>query len=383
MPHLLDAVMARGWADFGALPFGDPDALALAVIAYLEVGDGCKTAAGLSLRETSRGIPADSHGRYSTLLRAMAASRRYADIRICHYANVFSQEEHMQFAAFCCDVPGVGRVIYFRGTDATIAGWHEDFAMLYESPVHSQTAALLYLQEASLDTDGPLLLTGHSKGGNLSSYAAAHAEPLIQNRILCAWSFDGPGLDEATVASAGYRNIRPRMRSILPEASFIGLLLGYNTDYLVVRSDGAGMRQHDPFTWLTKDGELDYTGETTFYSRVIDRTMHDCLDRMEPGSRRAIVDKVFGIVESSGARTLPELKTKLLTALPLILLGGETRMDDGMRDTLSDQMRSAVTFGAANAASEAVGSLITRALRRLTGDRGDDSSDDLPAKRPQ
>lgn len=372
MPHLLDAVMARGWADFGALPFGDPDALALAAIAYLEVGDACKTVHGLSLHEAAKDVPPRSHGQYSSLLHAMADTRRYGDIRICNYANVFSQEEHMQFAAFCCDVPGVGRVICYRGTDATIAGWHEDFAMLYESPVRSQTAALMYLQQASLNNTGPLLLTGHSKGGNLSAYAASHAEPLIQNRILCAWSFDGPGLDAATVASPAYRRIQPRLRSILPEASFIGLLLGYNTDYLVVRSDGAGMRQHDPFTWLTSEGELDFTGETTFYSRVIDRTMHDCLDRMAPESRQAIVDKVFGIVETSGARTTAELKNKLLASLPLILLSGETRMDGGMWDTMADQVRSAVTYGTANAAAEAVGSLIDRALRRLTGDRGGD-----------
>ena len=63
-------------------------------------------------------------------------------------------------------------------------------------PVPAQQEAVAYVTRAAAAFDGELLLGGHSKGGHLALYAAAHAAPEVQARISRVYSFDGPGVDE-------------------------------------------------------------------------------------------------------------------------------------------------------------------------------------------
>ncbi|MBQ6173355.1 MAG: DUF2974 domain-containing protein [Clostridia bacterium] len=362
MGHLPDAVAARGRLSFDELAFGDVDALALAMIVYPDVGDACAGAPAATLRDLAAAVSGERYKLHTELLRLMAEAPRYAGVRVGYAVSVLSEEDHLQFAAFCCDIAGIGRVLCYRGTDGTLAGWHEDFAMCYECPVSAQIAALLYLEEAARGTDAPLYLTGHSKGGNLSAYAAACASPALQERIVRAWSFDGPGFDPDTAAGEGCARILSRLRSVLPEASVIGLLLGCQPGYAVVRSDAAGLRQHDPFTWRTEGTELEYTGETSFSSRIAEQTVREGLSRLSPEERRRIVDRLFEIAEASGAHTTAELRGKLLTEIPRLLLSGDVRIGSDIRGP----MARAVSAGAASAAQTYVGGLFARAVRALS-----------------
>ena len=123
----------------------------------------------------------------------------------------------------------------YKRQDNTLVGWREDFHMSFETPVPAQVEALAYLRRQAERTERPLRVAGHSKGGNLAAYAAAHLPPEIQRRILSVCSFDGPGLDEDTMNSPGYERIRPVLHSVLPQSSIVGLLMHYHPDYLVVR----------------------------------------------------------------------------------------------------------------------------------------------------
>ena len=94
-----------------------------------------------------------------------------------------------------------------------------------------------------------MYLTGHSKGGNLAVYAAAKAERTVQDRLLMVFSFDGPGLDDETIASEGYRHVEPLIRSYVPSDSIVGMLMNYYPKYCVVQSNSFSILQHDPFNW--------------------------------------------------------------------------------------------------------------------------------------
>ena len=335
MGNLLDAVAWRGGTSLEELPLSDVDALCLAELSYAGVWQEAAGQGRIALREAARlhgapdGPPDSLPARYHRLFQAMAETRRFGDIVACHYVSVLDGEIGMQFAAVCFDLPGGDRAISFRGTDSTLVGWREDFAMAYASPVPSQVAAAHYLARVGKGAER-LILTGHSKGGNLAAFAAVHAPEEMQDRITAVWSFDSPGLDEATLSSGGTGRIRKRMHSVVPEASLIGLLLEQTSRPTVVRSTGSGLYQHDPFTWqLEPPGVWDEADRISLLSRVAEKGLQETIGRVGPAQRKAIIEKVFRLVEASGATTTAELRAKLKPAALLAQLT-DFSLEDGI-----------------------------------------------------
>mgnify|MGYP004473712411 CR=1 FL=1 len=77
---------------------------------------------------------------------AAAMNPRYRAVRVVRYQSVFDADRAAQFSAttFACD----GSVfVAFRGTDASLVGWREDFNLALESPVPSQALGLAFATE--------------------------------------------------------------------------------------------------------------------------------------------------------------------------------------------------------------------------------------------
>ena len=308
MPNIMDYLAWRGDIALDYSPFGDVDSLVLASLSYLNY----PTEPTL-IRDLGVHVPAVDKNQFAfvhecrALLSAAAMTERFAGVRMHHPIAVTDQDRDMQFAAVTFDLPDGTHYVAFRGTDSTIVGWREDFNMAFESPVPAQSAAVKYLNEVAAMTAGPLTLGGHSKGGNLAVYAAAHADPMLQSRIRDIYSFDGPGLDDVTVASAGYANIARRIRSFVPQQSVVGLLLAYHPEYTVVKSDGISLLQHDTFTWQVLGTDFIAVTELDVSSQLVDSTVHAWLSKVSPEKRRVFVNTIFDILEATGANTVKEL----------------------------------------------------------------------------
>ena len=67
------------------------------------------------------------------LLTALVASPRFREIRVKGYLQQSDRSTEKQFAAMTFDLPDGSSYIAFRGTDATIVGWKEDFNMAFRS----------------------------------------------------------------------------------------------------------------------------------------------------------------------------------------------------------------------------------------------------------
>ena len=66
-------------------------------------------------------------------------------------------------------------MVVFRGTDDTLIGWKEDFHMTYMDHVPAQKRAASYLHHVMKEfPKGRFLVAGHSKGGNLATYACSY-----------------------------------------------------------------------------------------------------------------------------------------------------------------------------------------------------------------
>ena len=325
MYDLFDYLTWRGDLTLRQVPFGDLDALALSGICYLKLPAACKTTAGLTLAEAAESLSLPENTTRPLdctrvrLLQAMAGRPRYASLRLNLYVDILDPGQQIQFSALCCDLPDGRRAVCFRGTDATLVGWRENFSMSYGT-VPAQVTAAAYLAAVSRIQEKDLLLMGHSKGGNLACYAAATAEPSLRRRIRRIWSFDGPGLADEIRESTGGRAIQPLLRAYIPQSSIIGLLMGQPAHYTVVVSSASGLAQHDAFTWsLLPPDRFETAAATTFSSQVVDRSLHEFLKHAAPEQRRQFVDAVFQVLESTGATTTAEMKTALVRDLPKVI----------------------------------------------------------------
>ncbi|MBQ8654792.1 MAG: DUF2974 domain-containing protein [Clostridia bacterium] len=326
MASIMDYILWRGDLPLRVSPLSPADMLILSQLAYTDPGPEARSSEGAVLREllfpaSAPGTPADS---WLELARSAAASLRYGSMRLHDYVNVVDPERDIQFSAVTASLPDGRSCVCFRGTDNTLVGWREDFTMAFESPVPAQMEALTYLERISLRTGGGILLTGHSKGGNLAVYAAARASAAAQAQIQSVYTFDGPGVDDETFLSDGYRRIGSRIHSFIPQSSVIGLLLAYHPDYTVVRSGAEGFRQHDAFTWQLIGPRFEELSEVDAGSRLINETVHEWLRTVSPQQRRTFVNTLFDVLEASGASTLRDLKAdRVRSALGMIAAGRE------------------------------------------------------------
>ena len=109
------------------------------------------------------------------LYAAIGVNPRFACVRVDASDEHFSEEQQMQFAAVTMLLPGGTLAVAFRGTDDSLVGWKEDFNMAFRYPVPAQHAACEYVCAVARLWRGPMVLLGHSKGGNLAVYAAMNA----------------------------------------------------------------------------------------------------------------------------------------------------------------------------------------------------------------
>jgi len=313
MANMMDYLSWRGDLPLSAAPWNDVDSLILSCMSYVNLPAALLPAPLASLPVQLPAIHEQERlteffDRCRELFDAAARQMRFGELVLHSFVNEVSSQEDIQFSAVTADLPDGTRFVAFRGTDQTIVGWREDFTMAFESPVPAQTAALAYLERAA-EAGKPLRIGGHSKGGNLACYAAAHASERARALIDSICSFDGPGLDDATVVSDGYARIRGRIRSYIPQSSVIGLLLAYHEDYTVVRANAIGLAQHDAFTWQLLGTTFIEVGEVDRASQVVDQAVHAWLTQVSHAQRRIFIDTLFDILEATNATTFKDLTT--------------------------------------------------------------------------
>lgn len=254
------------------------------------------------------------------LLQAMAASPRFRDIAVGGFVldiDGADPEHPKQFAAVTLLLDDGTAYLAFRGTDATFVGWREDFDMTFTRPVPAQREALAYLGRAARELPGvPLVLGGHSKGGNLAVYAAAEASEEVQARIVRVFSHDGPGFDAKFLASAGFGAIAGRVDKTLPQSSVVGMMLENQEDYSVVRSTSVGIFQHDPFSWVVDGRAFVEVERLSAGARHVDAALNSWIAGRTPEERDRFTAELFGLLDSTRAQTMAEAREQWRTSLP-------------------------------------------------------------------
>ena len=317
--NVFDYLKWRGDIPLSVSPFNEVDNLILAELAYADFGGivpengtavPLETVHAEYFRRHSREAILSSGSctaRAPLLMDEMCRGTRFADTRLAFYRSESNTEADMQFGAVTFLLSDGTAYAAFRGTDGTLVGWKEDFNLSYLSGTEGQQKAAEYLSAAGKALDCPLRIGGHSKGGNLAVYAAASCDETVQRRITAVYSNDGPGFRPEFVEGEGYRRILPRVISIVPESSVIGMLMESLTEPKVIRSAASGMLQHDGFTWETERDRF-APGELSETSRLVSRTLAGWLERTDDESRKAITETVFSLLEATGEDTFSGIR---------------------------------------------------------------------------
>ena len=353
MPNMMDYLTWRGDLSLQAAPWCLVDSLILASLSYNPFGQTIAGPEGMTLRDCAPLLGLEKmtgslyFQQWRALLLTMAETERFGSMRLHNGVDLVDPARGMQFAALTAELSDGSCLIAFRGTDSTLVGWREDFNMSFESPVPAQTEATAYLTACAAQTSRPLRVVGHSKGGNLAAYAAAHAPAEVQQRLLCVCSFDGPGLDDATMSSEGYARIRPVLSSVLPQSSVVGLLMNYHTDYHVVKSTAVSLFQHDAFTWQLQGPRFVELQQVDAGSRIMDETVHDWLAQATPAQRKTFVDAMFEILSSAHVDTIQEMRSEKFRSA-LAMLQATWDMDPEMRRMFNHLLGEFFRLGAGN-----------------------------------
>ena len=267
---------------------------------------------------------------------AVAANPRFSDVEMSAYCEQFDGGAQTQFAAVTFRLPSGTLVVAFRGTDDSLVGWKEDFNMSFETEVPAQRDAVAYAQHVAKAIDLPLIVGGHSKGGNLAAYAGMFVDEATRARIQTVYNFDGPGFNEATISSEEFGKVDMRIRTFVPQSSMIGILMWHREPFTIVRSNGVGVFQHDAYTWQIMGGDFIKLSERTGHSHFADDTIKRWLEELKPDMRRQAIDGIYAVLSASNGMNVSDLFEARNTMSVLKAAGA---MDEKTRSAVLEAFR--------------------------------------------
>ncbi len=341
MYNITDYIKWRGDLSFNEAPFNEVDNLIFTQLSYLDFS-------GIVSQEINNRITlAEAWKKYVllerkpegiilpdelyTMFEEMAKSRRFSELNISAYISKIDELSEKQFAAISLSFE---KNIYvsFRGTDDNLVGWKEDFNMAFMETVPAQAEAALYLNKVMKKTfNKPVYVGGHSKGGNLSVYAAMHCDKRYKRRIKKVYTNDGPGFLEKIIKSKEYAEISGRIVSIVPEGSVVGQLLSHGKpDDIIVKNESSVLKQHNPFTWSVMGSKFVRAEKLSEQSIAADTVIKSWLSKLDDAERESFADAIYEFFKVSDAKCLKDIfEDKIGFLKSLGKLSKESKKDIG------------------------------------------------------
>jgi len=335
MSNIYDYIEKNCDSLFSEEPFCEVDALVFAWLSYYEienlqnVGYNCINLTLQELVMASQKIlgKIKEPGRLGKLvsastgawvLKKVAKKKRYKHVRIADFKTVNNFENNTQFSVTSYALDTGMEVVAFRGTDTSVAGWKEDCMISYSSEVPSQKLAVEYLESRAGKTD--LVITGHSKGGNLAIYSAAKCKKSVLKNIVDIYNFDGPGFCFDIKEAENYSAIADHIHSYIPGSSIVGMLLKHMDDYTIVASSSAGILQHYAIYWQIENRTFVTQEGRNISSRSADIAFQAWLNELSFEDRKKFVETIFAIFEGAGVEYFDDITSEGFSVMKSIFL---------------------------------------------------------------
>ena len=311
--NVIDYLKINGHKSFSKLPFNEIDALVLAQLSYLEYNrihtsfmDIIDTE-NLNSYETSILLSKREFGDCENdekLIREFLNSKRYHGVKLAHYIKDHSNKRFSAitflFDDFIC--------ISYMGTDDSVVGWKEDFSMSYLSVIPSQSEGKKYLEKISKIYDKPIILTGHSKGGNVAVYSYLNIDEYIQKRIVKVYSYDAPGFSKEFIDLNAIKNRKDVIDIYIPESSIIGLIMYQIDDYKIISSNKIFVFQHNIYNWRVDEIGFIYKDSLTKNSQAFSLSNKEWLENFSNEEKKMFFESIFSLFEDNEIVSILELK---------------------------------------------------------------------------
>ena len=351
MANIEDYLKWRGDLSFKVNPFNEVDNLILSELAYLNLeGIADKkikmkdAIEGYFKKYTEKEILKEFALSTNPInfYRQLQNSTRFGNLNIIKFVNEMSKSESKQFSALIVEMDLNTIYIAFKGTDKYLIGWKEDFNLSYMDAVPSQISALSFINDHVKFKHRKIYIGGHSKGGNLAVYAATFCKKNIQKRIKAVYNNDGPGFLDEFIALPNYQTILPKITTILPETSIIGMLLTHKGQYKVVKSNTVGIWQHDALSWQVNKDHFITIEKVDETSNKIQQTIADWLQKIGKKEREEFINTLFDLLDKNKIETVEDLIKLKLRKIPG-LLKEFTKLNEKQRKLMMDLLKDLMT----------------------------------------
>lgn len=320
MANITDYMIWRGDLTMRQDGFNEVDNLILSQLSYVDfknIVPGIGNTKSISLKDASRIFfsvydkeeimaQVSLTKKSALVLEKTAKCDRFANLQLSKYVNKINYSENKQFSAISMELDDGTVYVAYRGTDDTIVGWKEDFYMSFMSPVPAQIEAVKYLEDTVGGSEKRFRIGGHSKGGNLAVYAAVKCSPAIKDRIIEVYNNDGPGFDREMIDSEEYRQMRTKIRTIVPQSSVVGMLLEHEEEYAVIKSNQNGIRQHDALSWEVLGKQFFYVDNLSRESKFFDESLKAWVNKLEKSHREQFVESLFNVLDELGVKNVAD-----------------------------------------------------------------------------
>ncbi|AND79513.1 Mbeg1-like protein [Streptococcus pantholopis] len=245
------------------------------------------------------------------LFKLMLSGKRFVDLCLEFYVNDISTEFEKQFSAMVFKLPQIEyKQLVFRGTDDSMIGWKEDFKLTYMREIPAHRSAIVYLTKALAALPGPVIVSGHSKGGNLAVYASTYVKAELQKKIAAVYMFDSPGLQASVLQSRGYQAIRKKVHVLRPQEAIVGVMLDIDAEVKIIDSSSFGIGQHKATNWqvdMAKDCLLPAKEGPTDLSVNLEKTFKKWTRDLSSQELKRLFDTLFDTIITSGISSLNDL----------------------------------------------------------------------------
>ena len=204
--------------------------------------------------------------------------------------------------------------------------------------IPSQLEAVHYVSQVVSFKERHIYLGGHSKGGNLAVYAGVKCKKSLQKRVVSIYNNDGPGFTEEFLSLSAYEKMLPKINTILPQTSIIGMLLSHKENYKVIESSSLGIWQHDTLTWQVDANSFVTLKEVDETSSKIQNVMTKWLEQVGKKEREIFSSTLYTILSTNKINTVEELTRLKLRHIPG-LLKSVTKLDEETKKIMIEMVK--------------------------------------------
>lgn len=322
MSNFIDYIDKYGSLSFEKMPFGEVDGLIFSQLAYTDfagIAGGFDNDLEITLEEASEdffNLHSDDElenkisivYKSAMLLKKCASVNRYKNIKLLRYANYINEKIDKQFSAVNFYLNDKTAVIAFRGTDTSIYGVKESAMLSYMFPVPAQIQALYYFQESASMSQRDIIVCGHSKGGNLATFAAVSCSNSLKKKIIGVYEYDAPGFPIEMINRYDYIQMKEKINSYIPERSIIGCMLYHNSSLKIVKSNTENLKQHRADSWQISNNHFVFVNETDEVSKFIDNYIKMLLKQIGEDNIEDVFETIFDFFENAGIKSYDDLK---------------------------------------------------------------------------